>query len=96
MSKSTAFAKHYAYMQSVVPKLIEYESKVDEIKNSKEWKSAFGYFQTLYNRGGMKERPTKKNGYKIECGTNIVRISEIEDILTPEQLEEIKKRSIVE
>ncbi len=94
MSKSLAFQKHYSYLQSVVPQLLEYESKVDEIKNSKEWKSAFGYFQTLYNRGGLKERPTKKNGYKIECGTSFVRISEIEDLLTPDQLEEIKKRTI--
>ena len=92
--KSTSFQKHYNYMMSVVPQLLEYESKVDEIKNSKEWKASFGYFQTLYNRGGLKERPTKKNGYKIECGTSFVKLSEIEDLLTPEQLKEIKKRTI--
>lgn len=87
------FQKHYDYMQSVIPRLIEAERTVDEIKHSKEWKTAFQYFQTLYNRGLLTERPTQANGYKIIRGTNVVKISEIEDILTPEQLEEIRKRT---
>ena len=84
--------EHIDYMNKVVPDLIEAERKVDAIKNSKEWKYHYGYFQTLYNRGQLKERPTKKNGYKIELGTNIVRLSDIEDLLTAEQLEKIKER----
>ena len=86
------FEKHYNYMMSVTPKLIEAEKTVDEIKKSKEWKTAFQYFQTLYNRGQLKERPTQANGYKIIPGNNTIRISDIEDLLTPEQIEQIKKR----
>ena len=86
------FQKYYDYMQSVTPRLLEAERVVDEIKGSPEWKKAFGYFQTLYTRGQLTERPTKKNGYKIETGKNTVRISDIEDILTPEQLELVKQK----
>lgn len=91
-SKSV-FEKHYNYMMSVTPKLIEAEKTVDEIKKSKEWKTAFQYFQTLYNRGQLKERPTQANGYKIIPGNNTIRISDIEDLLTPEQMEEVRKRA---
>ena len=86
------FKKHYDYMQSVTPKLLEAEKVVDEIKNSYEWKRSFGYFQTLYNRGQLRERPTKANGYKIVPGPNLVKLSEIEDLLTPEQVDAIMKR----
>lgn len=89
MKDTTTFIKYYEYMESVKPKLIKAEQTVDDIKNSKEWKTAFGYFQTLYNRGQIKERPTKKNGYKIE--KVYVKLSDIESILTTEQLEQIKK-----
>jgi len=88
------FQKHYDYMQSVIPRLLEAERVVDEIKGSYEWKRSFNYFQTLYNRGQLTERPTKKNGYKIELGSNTVRISDIEDILTPEQLEFVKSKTL--
>ena len=88
-----AFDKHYEYITSVAPRLIEAEKTVDEIKKSKEWKQAFQYFQTLYNRGQLKERPTQANGYKIIPGDSVIRISDIEDLLTPEQLEEIRNRS---
>lgn len=90
--KALTFQDHYEYMQRVVPELIAAENKVDEIKNSAEWKRHFNYFQTLYNRGQLKERPMKCNGYKIELGTNYVSLGDIEDLLTPEQIEEIKKR----
>ena len=94
MKGKSTFQKHYDYMQSVIPKLIEAERTVDEIKKSKEWKVAFQYFQTLYNRGRLLERPTQANGYKIIPGNNTVRLSDIEDILTPEQLEQIMNRMI--
>lgn len=84
--------EHLDYMERVVPELLEAEAKVDAIKNSEEWKRHYGYFQTIYNRGGLKERPTKKNGYKIELGNNLVALADIEDLLTPEQLEAIKRR----
>lgn len=86
------YKKHFDYMMSVTPRLIEAERIVDEIKDSKEWKQSFGYFQTLYNRGQLRERPTKANGYKIIFGPNLVKLSEIEDLLTPEQVDAIMKR----
>lgn len=89
MTDNTTFLKYYNYMESVKPKLITAEKTVEEIKTSKEWKSAFSYFQTLYNRGQIKERPTKKNGYKIE--KLYIKLSDIESILSPEQIEQIKK-----
>jgi hypothetical protein len=79
-------------MNSVIPKLVEAENTVDEIKNSYEWKRSFNYFQTLYNRGQLRERPTKANGYKIIPGPNLVKLSDIEDILTPDQLSAIIER----
>ena len=90
--KSEAFNEHVKYMESVVPKLIAAEKEIDEIKNSAEWKRHYGYFQTLYNRGQLKERPTKANGYKIELGNAYLQLADIEDLLTEEQLKEIKKR----
>ena len=89
MKDSATFVKYYQYIESVRPKLIKAEKTVDDIKNSKEWKTAFGYFQTLYNRGQIEERPTKKNGYRIE--KVYIKLSDIESILSPEQLEQIKK-----
>ena len=90
--RQSKFQEHYDYMQSVTPELIALEDRIEEIKGSKEWKRAFQYFQTLYNRGKIKERPTKQHGYKIEIGVSYVQIADIEDLLTPEQIEEIKKR----
>ena len=92
MKKNSIYHKHYEYMKNITPKLLEAERIVDEIKSSEEWKLAYGYFQTLYNRGQLKERPTKQNGYKIEAGSNTIKLSDIEDILTEEQLEIIKGR----
>lgn len=88
------FKEYSAYMQSVTPKLVEAEKTVAEIKNSPEWKRAFNYFQVLYTRGVLKERPTSKNGYKIETGGSMVHISDIESILTPEQLEIVKQKAL--
>lgn len=90
--KTLNFEEHYAYMAKTVPELIAAEKKVDEIKNSAEWKRHYNYFQTLYNRGQLKERPMKCNGYKIELGNSYVSLGDIEDLLTPEQIKEIKKR----
>lgn len=92
MELNNTFKKYYDYMQEVTPKLIEAETTVDNIKHSKEWKMAYAYFQTLYNRGQLLERPTQKNGYKILLGNNIIKLSEIEDILTEEQLIQIQER----
>ena len=86
------FQKHLDYMNSVIPKLVEAENTVDEIKNSYEWKRSFNYFQTLYNRGQLRERPTKANGYKIIPDPNLVKLSDIEDILTPDQIALIMAR----
>ena len=92
MNNNSVFLKHYNYMQSVTPTLIEAETTVDRIKHSKEWKMAYQYFQTLYNRGQLKERPTQENGYKIIRGNSAIKISDIEDLLTEEQLAEIERR----
>ena len=89
------FDYYYNYMQSVTPRLIEAENTVKEIKESDEWKRAFGYFQTLYTRGQLAERPTRENGYKIEKGGCTVKIKDIEAILTPEQLEIVKQKAII-
>lgn len=94
MKNYSVFNKYYNYMQSVTPRLIEAEKIVDEIKKSPEWVRAFNYFQTLYNRGQLRERPTQANGYKILAGDNLVRISEIEDLLTEEQLEVVRNRAL--
>ena len=91
---SEKFQQYSAYMQEVTPKLLEAEKTVSEIKNSPEWKRAFNYFQVLYTRGILKERPTSKNGYKIETGGSMVQISDIESILTPEQLEIVKQKAL--
>ena len=88
----TKFESYYNYMQSVIPRLVEAERIVDEIKGSPQWKRSSNYFKVLYKRGILAENPTKKNGYKIEKGKNIIKISDIEDLLTSEQLETIKSR----
>ena len=93
MNKSNTFKKYYDYMNKVTPKLLEAEQIVDDIKNSDDWKKAYGYFQTLYTRGQLRERPTKQNGYSIIPGKNTIKISDIVDLLTPEQLDEIMKRT---
>ena len=86
------FEEHKKYMDEIAPILLEAESTVEKIKGSAEWKRSYGYFQTLYNRGILKERPTKANGYKIEKGINQIALADIEDLLTPEQIEAIKNR----
>lgn len=91
-SMRTTYEEYKKYIEETAPILIEAEQTVDRIKHSKEWKKAYGYFQTLYNRGYLKERPTQANGYKIEDGSSIVRLTDIADLLTPEQLEQIKER----
>lgn len=57
--------KHYNYMQSVIPELIEHEKRIREIKNTPEFKRAFNYFHVLYNRGVLRENISSKNQYKI-------------------------------
>lgn len=85
--------KYYSdYLKEIGPKLIEAENFIEEVKGSVEWKRCYGYFQTLYNRGMIKERPTRANGYKVEEGTNMIMLADIEDLLTPDQIEQIKKR----
>ena len=90
--KGKSIKEHLDYMNRVVPKLLAAEKEVEEIKGSKEWKRHYQYFQTLYNRGQLLERPTKENGYKIELGNAYVTLGSIEDLLTPEQIEKIKER----
>lgn len=85
------FQKHYQYMQSVIPKLIEAERIVDSIKGSEQWTKSLNYFNVLHNRGKLACRPTKENGYTIKTVQRL-RLQDIEDILTPEQMEIITKR----
>ena len=92
-NNSESFEKYYSYMQSVIPTLLDAENTIRTIKKSPEWKRAFNYFQCLYTRGQLKERPTSKNGYKMERADNLVRLTDIESILTPEQLEQIKGKT---
>lgn len=92
-SRTDCYDKYYQYMQTVIPKLLEAENTIKEIKSSYEWKRAFNYFHVLANRGQIKEQPSSKNGYKIERVDNLVKITDIADILTPEQLEQIKSKA---
>ena len=87
---SKVFDKYNEYMQSVIPRLIAAEKVVDEIKGSPEWTRALNYFNVLYKRGGLEYRPTKENGYRIERSIGAVQLEDIADILTPEQLEQIR------
>lgn len=89
--KFTLDQKHVDYFNKVVPELIEAEKTVARIKGSKEWKRAYDYFGICEHRGLLKVRPTKENGYKIEVSAGVVQIDDIKEIVTPEQLEEIKK-----
>ena len=91
--KKDIFNTYYDYMQSVIPELIEAEATISRIKGSKEWKRASNYFKVLYQRGLLKENPCRKNGYYIERGTGVVSLSDIEDILTPDQLDQIRKKA---
>ena len=86
--------KHIDVINKLTPELIEAEAKVDRIKNSKEWKRAYEYFNVLKHRGHIKTKPTKKNGYKLELWEKVVSIDKLEDIVTPEQMEQIKKLGI--
>lgn len=83
--------RHIDYLNKVVPELIEAEEKVDRIKNSKEWKRAYEYFNVLKHRGQIKTKPAKKNGYKLELWEKVVPVDKLEGIITPEQMEQIKR-----
>lgn len=86
--------KYIDYLNKITPELIEAEAKVDAIKNSKEWKRAYEYFNVLHHRGRIKTKPTKKNGYKLEMWETFVSIDQLDGIVTPEQMEQIKKLGI--
>lgn len=58
------------YFDSVALELAEAEETISGIKKSKEWKSAYHYFNTLINRGYLDKRPTKDNKYKIGVISN--------------------------
>lgn len=86
--------RHVNYLDSVREELIKAEEIVDRIKGCDEWKKARNYFGTCFMRGLIKARPSKENGYKIEIESpkrKVVQIEELKDIVTEEQMEEIKK-----
>lgn len=91
--RNYSFDKYYEYMQKVTPELIAAEETIRRIKETDEWKRAYNYFHVLYNRKELKENPTSKNGYKIERRdrNDLISLSDIEDILTSEQIEKIKQ-----
>lgn len=91
--KKNVFDEYLKYWETVTPKLIEAENAIHSIKSSKEWRRVSNYFNVLYQRGQLKTRPVSKNGYKIERGAGVISISDLEDILTPEQLAEVAKRA---
>lgn len=91
LDETAVFQKHFQYMKSVIPKLIEAERIVDEIKGSEQWTRSLNYFTVLYKRGNLACRPTKENGYTIRLSKSI-QLDDIADILTPEQWEVIKSR----
>ena len=83
--------KYIDSLHRLAPELIEAEAKVDSIKKSKEWKRTYEYFNVLKHRGYIKTKPTKKNGYKLELWDNVISIDALADIVTPEQMEQIRK-----
>ena len=83
--------KHVEYFNKVVPELVKAEETVKRIKGSKEWKRAYDYFSLCKHRGILKTRPTKDNGYLIEQSEGFVSIDELENIVTQEQMKQIKK-----
>lgn len=91
--KKISFDDYYAYWQEVTPILVEAENTIKAIKGTDKWKRVSNYFHVLYNRGELKENPTSKNGYRIERRdrSDVVALSDIESILTPEQLTLIKQ-----
>lgn len=91
LDETAVFQKHFQYMKSVIPKLVEAERIVDEINGSEQWTRNLNYFTVLYNRGKLACRPTKENGYTIRLSKSI-QLDDIADILTPEQWEVIKSR----
>ena len=91
LEETEKYQFHYNYMQSVIPTLIEAEKVVHSIKGSEQWNKSLNYFNVLYKRGQLAHRPTMENGYKIEP-VKPLRLHDIEDILTPEQMEIIKNR----
>ena len=88
---SPTYQKHLKYMQSVIPRLLEAETVVHEIKNSAEWTRSLNYFNVLYKRGRLACRPTFENGYTIKPA-EYISLDKIEDILTPEQREIVLQR----
>ena len=91
LEETETYKKHYEYMQSVIPTLVEAEKVVHDIKGSEQWTRSLNYFNVLYKRGQLANRPTMENGYNIQPVKQL-RLDDIEDILTPEQLEAIKAR----
>ena len=91
LESTAVFQKYYNYMQSVIPTLVEAEKTVHEIKSSVQWTKSLNYFNVLYKRGQLEYRPTMENGYLIKP-VKALRLEDIEDILTPEQLAEVKAR----
>ena len=62
-----------------------------KVKKFELEKKYVDYFSVCKHRGLIKTRPTKANGYKIELSDGTIQIEELEDIVTPEQMEQIKK-----
>lgn len=83
--------KHIDYINSIREELINAENTVARIKGSKQWKRAYNYFSVCKHRGLIETMPSKKNGYKIELSEGIIQIEKLEDIVTPEQMDQIKK-----
>lgn len=88
---SSKFEEYLEYWNETIPRVIEAEETIREIKGSYMWRRVSNYFKVLYNRGYLKENPCRNNDYKVEVGCNMVDLEEIADILTPEQLAAIKK-----
>ena len=57
--------KHINTWNTVTPKIMALENRLEEIKKGKEWKGAYDYFSLLTTKGIISERPTKANGYSI-------------------------------
>ena len=75
------------------PEIMEIESRLDALKN-KDWKQARQYFNLLGARGVLKNKPLKRNGYKLDLTLADAYINEPEREIIMENLEFFKGKGV--
>ena len=97
MPNTTKIKKYSDYLDSVRDELVAAETTVQRIKKSDEWLKCINYFNVLTNRGLLKTRPTKENGYRFELFDKdeyvMIRKDDLQSIVNEEQLKEISLKA---